>query len=75
MNEFKKYLKEKKVNQKWLAKELGITYGSLRHKVNGDTDFKVSEMKQIVKTLRLTPKEVLDLFFVDSIEVSTFDSK
>ena len=50
-----------------LADMLGITYQSVSIKLNGKSEFTLSELFTIVQVFNLTPEEVYDIFFsVDS---------
>ena len=60
-------LKEKIENSgyrfSWIAKNLNLTPYGLRKKVNGENEFKVSEVKKISKLLNLNEKEREKIFF------------
>lgn len=46
-----------------LCQRLEMSYTTLRAKCNGDRDFKVGEIKELVKLYGLSDDEVLGLFF------------
>lgn len=46
-----------------LAYLLGITYQSVSIKLNGHKDFTQSEIFKIMTIFRLTPEQVVDIFF------------
>ena len=49
--------------QKQVADYIGITEQTLSAKVNGETDFKHSEIKLLIDRYRLTPEQVDQIFF------------
>ena len=50
-------------NQNDLADLLGITYQSVSIKLNGKKDFTQSEIYYIIQYYKLTPEQVIDIFF------------
>lgn len=55
-------------SQKFVAENvLGISEQALSAKVNGDTDFKHSEIKLLIDRYDLTPDDVEKIFFGDII--------
>lgn len=46
-----------------LSKALGISYQSTIKKINGDSDFKLSELRIIKERYNLSPEEVNYIFF------------
>lgn len=46
-----------------LAELLGISTTSLRHKLMGEVDFRISEVAKISEVLKLTPQEREVIFF------------
>lgn len=46
-----------------LAKKLQITRGSLYNKLNGETEFTVTEIIRLGEIFRLTNEEKIDVFF------------
>lgn len=61
----KKLLKDNYESQEDLALLLGITYQSVSIKINGHKDFRQSEIKAMMQHYRLTPEQVVDIFFTD----------
>ena len=49
--------------QKQVAEILGIAEQTLSEKVNGETDFKHSEIKTLIDRYGLTPEQVDTIFF------------
>ena len=49
--------------QKQVAEILGIAEQTLAAKVNGETDFKHSEIKLLIDRYGLTPEQVDQIFF------------
>jgi DNA-binding XRE family transcriptional regulator len=58
----KQYIDENKVNQQWLAEQLGITYQALYVKLVGKGNFSIKQALTIKKLLRLTWEEFEELF-------------
>lgn len=56
-------LKQYGQTQNDLAELLGITYQSLSIKMNGHSDFTQSEIYRIMAVYRLTPEQLVDIFF------------
>ena len=50
------------MKRKFIAKQLGISYYGLQKKVNGDTDFKGSEIALMRDILRLSNDEAAEIF-------------
>ncbi len=47
----------------WIAKQLNLSPFGMRKKVNGENEFKVSEVKKISELLNLNEKEREKIFF------------
>ena len=47
----------------WIAKQLNLSPFGMRKKVNGENEFKVSEVKKISELLNLNEKERKKIFF------------
>jgi predicted transcriptional regulator len=63
----KKVIAEKGLMHKAVAEKLGISPYGFALKLNGTTDFKVSEMNRVCEVLSLTSEERNRIFFgVDS---------
>jgi len=58
----KQYIDENKVNQQWIAEQLGITYQALYVKLVGKGNFSIKQALKIKKLLRLTWEEFEELF-------------
>jgi DNA-binding XRE family transcriptional regulator len=58
----KQYIDENKVNQQWLAEQLGITYQALYVKLVGKGNFSIKQALKIKSLLRLTWEEFEELF-------------
>ena len=46
-----------------LAEVIGITYGILHDKILNRRDFKSQEVYKIANTLKLSKKEIIDIFY------------
>lgn len=46
-----------------LARKMGMYTATLHNKLRGATEFKASEIAQIIKLYNLTPEEVFEIFF------------
>lgn len=62
-NKLKAKMKEKGFNQTMLAKAIYITDPTLTSKLNGRTDFNLTDLRLIVKALELTSDELFEIFF------------
>lgn len=58
----KQYIDENKINQQWLAEQLGITYQALYVKLVGKGNFSIKQALTIKSLLRLTWEEFEELF-------------
>ena len=56
-------IKESGLSQEAIAAALNISRVTLNEKLNGRSDFKVSEAKQLKETLNLTNDQVYAIFF------------
>lgn len=52
----------------FIAEKCGLTYQGFKKKLDGDTEFKVSEVMVLKDLLKLTDAEVHDIFFVDNVD-------
>lgn len=50
-------------NLSTLAKAMGLSRPTMRSKIEGNKDFKVSEIKTLCALLEIKPADVLDYFF------------
>lgn len=57
-----------------LAKYLGISYQALNKKVNGQSEFKVSEVAKIMQRYNLSAEEVMYIFF-ENEEIKSDDAE
>lgn len=46
----------------YVASQCGLTYPGWFKKAKGDSEFRASEIKVMSDLMRLTPKEVMDIF-------------
>jgi DNA-binding XRE family transcriptional regulator len=58
----KEYIDSNKVNQQWLAEQLGITYQALYVKLKGKGNFSIKQALKIKALLRLTEAEFIEIF-------------
>lgn len=66
-------LLQKKIDQSglkltYVAERLGISYQGLKKKLDGDTEFKASEIAILKDVLNLSDVEVQDIFFADNVD-------
>lgn len=54
---------EKRINQKDIINELGISRSATYRKIRGQTEFTRSEIKQLITFLGLSSEEVMNIFF------------
>ena len=54
---------EKHLSQETVAKALGITCVTLRRKLKGDNDWKLTEMYRLIELLAIPYEEFFDYFF------------
>lgn len=59
----KKKIEESGYRFNWIAKQLNLSPFGMRKKVNGENEFKVSEVKKISELLNLNEKEREKYFF------------
>lgn len=62
-NKFKLWLKDNKIVYRDLAKELGLSEAAVAFKLNGVSDFTITEIKKIVEIYNLS----YDIFFEDNV--------
>lgn len=58
-----------------IASRLGITVLSLRRKINGESEFRVSEVIDMVKLLGLTREDMYAIFFDHELIEKQLDVK
>ena len=66
-------LLRKKIDQSglkmaYVAERLGLTYQGFKKKLDGDTEFKASEIAILKDVLNLSDVEVQDIFFADNVD-------
>ena len=66
-------LLQKKIDQSglkltYVAERLGISYQGLKKKLDGDTEFKASEIAILKDVLNLSDADVQDIFFADNVD-------
>ena len=66
-------LLRKKIDQSgykltYVAERLALTYQGLKKKLDGDTEFKASEIAVLKDMLNLSDAEVQDIFFNDDVD-------
>lgn len=59
--------KSRGYTQEDMARLLGIRVQTFNRKLIGKTDFKAEELNMMARELRLTRKEIVDIFFADEI--------
>ncbi len=62
-NALKDKIKESGLSQEAIAAALNISRVTLNEKINGRSDFKISEAKQLKEKLNLTNEQVYSIFF------------
>lgn len=67
----KMLIKNQGVSITHVAKALNISREGLYKKLNGETEFKASEIGVIRKLLRMTPKEFDSIFFANDGELNS----
>ena len=55
------------LKRSWIADKLGISYQSLWNKLNGKTDFTVTESAKLKEILHLDEQEYIALFFTPDV--------
>ena len=63
LNKLKIRLKDEGVTYSDMGEKLGISTVAFQRKINGDTQFKLSEIRDMTDFLKLTGEEVEDIFF------------
>lgn len=58
-----------------IAESLGITRQALYNKLNGENEFKSSEIRRLSEILSLTPEERDLIFFADYVDISANTKK
>ncbi len=63
LNKLKITLKDARTTYAEMSAKIGISYMAFQRKINGDSEFKLSEIKQMSTILELNGEEILDIFF------------
>lgn len=58
-------MKENNIGYPALSELIGMSYQSLRWRLWGRTDFKLAEVKAIIKVLNLTDEQAIEIFFLE----------
>jgi hypothetical protein len=58
-------MKENNIEYPALSKLIGMSYQSLRWRLWGRTEFRLSEIKAIKKVLNLTTEQTIEIFFLE----------
>lgn len=58
-------LKSRGYTQEKMAKSIGITPYTMNRKLLGTFDFKAREMNQMAALMKLSRKEIVDIFFAE----------
>ncbi len=66
-NLLKYYTARQELNLSLLAERIGISESALYRKVNGDSEFKINEIKQIKEILKLNNDETFRVFFNENL--------
>jgi len=60
LNNINKAISESGIKKKYLAEKLGIEYETFRKKLNGKSEFKISEIINLTSLLNINLMEVFD---------------
>ena len=58
-------MKENNIEYPALSELIGMSYQSLRWRLWGRTEFRLSEIKAIKKVLNLTTEQTIEIFFLE----------
>ena len=58
----KKKIEDEGIKTSFLARKIGITLQGFNYKLTGKRPFKLSEIAELRKALRLSDKETIDIF-------------
>jgi transcriptional regulator with XRE-family HTH domain len=64
-NEMKAVMARNNDTQAKLAEELGLPVSGLNARINGQIDFRASEIKKIAQRYNLSPEKLGEIFFED----------
>lgn len=59
---------ESGMNQKQIAKMLGVSLCTFNYKLNGVSEFKVSEIKKLAELLKMENETMVKIFFADNVD-------
>jgi predicted transcriptional regulator len=63
-------IEERGIKLSKLAEKIGLTYQGLKYKLDGRSEFKVSEVNRMTEVLRLSDAERDAIFFSQSVELN-----
>lgn len=66
-NALNEIIKESGVSKVFVARRLGITDTALRLKINGEREFKQSEIAKLQELFRLTNEQTASIFFAKEV--------
>lgn len=66
-NALNEIIKESGVSKIFVARRLGITDTALRLKINGEREFKQSEIAKLQELFRLTNEQTASIFFAKEV--------
>lgn len=64
-------IKENGVSKVFVARKLGIGVSALRRKIEGECEFKQSEIAKFQELFRLTDKQTASIFFAKGVVCGT----
>ena len=64
-----KHIKSAGIKYKFVAEKLGITYYSLRKKINNVTEFTATEIDLLCELLHLGVKDRMAIFFAKGVDL------
>ena len=59
---------ESGMNQEQIAKMLGVSLCTFNYKLNGTSEFKVSEIKKLAELLKMENETMVKIFFADNVD-------
>lgn len=68
-------IREKELNQKEVARKIGISEGQMCQKIRGKYLFKQSEIRNICDLLEIEQSEIGEYFFTPRVEKSQHQAK
>ena len=64
-------IKESGYRKQYIAEQLGISIQALRMKITNVSEFLCSEATVLMKLLKLTPEETIEIFFTRYVDKTT----